>query len=119
MKGILMKLIYMDTATEQYNFIKEKAQAVTSLREGRGKIKSSPEEGLFRQVHKTLDLLRNNPKHPGLNTHEFTSIPNPYDKKAKVFEAYAQNNRPGAYRVFWCYGPNKDEITVIAITPHP
>ena len=26
---------------------------------------------------------------------------------------------PGACRTFWCYGPAKREITIIAITPHP
>ena len=31
----------------------------------------------------------------------------------------AKNKTPGAYRVFWCYGPNTGEITIIAITPHP
>ena len=36
-----------------------------------------------------------------------------------IFESYAQNNTPGAYRVFWFYGPGKKEITVVAITPHP
>jgi hypothetical protein len=38
-----------------------------------------------------------------------------------VFEAYAQNRTPGAYRIFWCYGPDKDkgDITITAITPHP
>jgi hypothetical protein len=37
----------------------------------------------------------------------------------EVFEAYAENNTPGAYRIFWHYGPGKDVITIIAITPHP
>ena len=76
-------------------------------------------EGLFKQVHKTLELLAQNPRHPGLSTHEYSSIPNPYRDNEKVFEAYAQNKTPGAYRIFWCYGPNKKQITVIAITPHP
>lgn len=44
---------------------------------------------------------------------------NPFDPKNKVFEAYAQNRTPGAYRIFWCYGPQKTQITVLAITPHP
>jgi hypothetical protein len=57
--------------------------------------------------------------HPGLNTHEYDSIANPFDDKKKVFEAYAQNNTPGAYRVFWCYGPGTKEITIVAITAHP
>jgi hypothetical protein len=44
----------------------------------------------------------------------------------KIFEAYAQNNTPGAYRVFWHYGPDArgvkgriSAITIVAITPHP
>lgn len=36
-----------------------------------------------------------------------------------VFESYAQNNTPGAYRIFWHYGPKKKMITILAITPHP
>jgi hypothetical protein len=76
-------------------------------------------EGLFKQVHKTIEFLRSIPKHPGLRTHEYDSIPNPYDTKQKVCEAYTQNKTPGAYRVFWCYGPAKKDITIIAITPHP
>jgi hypothetical protein len=37
----------------------------------------------------------------------------------EVFEAYAENNTPGAYRIFWHYGPDKNMITIVAITPHP
>ena len=37
----------------------------------------------------------------------------------EIFEAYAENNTPAAYRIFWYYGPNKKEITILAITPHP
>jgi hypothetical protein len=37
----------------------------------------------------------------------------------EVFEAYAENNTPGAYRIFWVYGPGKDVITILAITAHP
>jgi len=69
-------------------------------------------------VEKCVRLLLENPKHPGLRTHEFFSIEHPYEKGAKVFEAYVQNRTPGAYRLFWCYGPDKGEITIIAITAH-
>jgi hypothetical protein len=34
-------------------------------------------------------------------------------------EAYVENKTPAAFRVFWCYGPNRDELTILAITPHP
>ena len=81
--------------------------------------KASKDEGLFKQVEKCVRLLLDNPKHPGLKTHEYDSIENPFDPKAKVFEAYVQNQTPGAYRLFWCYGPKKGQITMLAITQHP
>lgn len=37
----------------------------------------------------------------------------------EVFEAYAENKTPGAYRVFWYYGPDRNQITLVAVTPHP
>jgi hypothetical protein len=64
-------------------------------------------------------MLLDNPRHPGLRTHKFDSIKNPHDENQPVFEAYAQNQTPGAYRVFWCYGPRQRDITIIAITPYP
>lgn len=82
-------------------------------------VKASKQEGLFKQVDKAIRLLQEDPHHPGLQTHEFSAITNPLDPKGKVFEAYAQNRTPGAYRIFWCYGPDKGEITILAITPHP
>ena len=37
----------------------------------------------------------------------------------EIFEAYAENKTPAAWRIFWYYGPNKKQITILAITPHP
>ena len=54
-----------------------------------------------------------------LHTHEYDSIAHPFSKDGKVFEAYVQNRTPGAYRIFWCYGPSTEQITIIAITSHP
>jgi hypothetical protein len=106
-------------AANTYNALREKAVLRVKARTKKSKQKSSKDEGLFKQVHKTIDLLRNNPRHPGLKAHEYDSITNPFDDSKKVFEAYAQNNTPGAYRVFWCYGPRTNELTIIAITAHP
>ena len=86
-------------------------QAADNTRRATGRTKSSHQEGLFRQVRKTLRLLADNPRHPGLQTHACHSLQNPFDAKAKVFEA---QHAPGAYRVFWCYGPGEGEITVLA-----
>lgn len=112
-------LRWTPTAREQCDALQAAARRAQATRERKGKSKSSRQEGLFGQVRKTLRLLAENPRHPGLQTHPYHSLENPFDPKAKVFEAYAQQHTPGAYRVFWCYGPGKGQITVIAITPHP
>lgn len=78
------------------------------------------DKGLFKRlkaVRKTLGLLEKNPRHPSLHTHKYSSLEGPEGEE--VFEAYAENRTPAAYRVFWYYGPGKKQITIIAITPHP
>ncbi len=71
----------------------------------------------LKAVRKTLGLMETNLRHPGLHTHEFHSLR--VAGEEKIFEAYAENRTPGAYRVFWRYGPGKSDLTIIAITPHP
>jgi bisphosphoglycerate-dependent phosphoglycerate mutase len=71
----------------------------------------------YKAVCKSLGYLENNPKHPGLNTHKYSELQG-YNKE-EIFEAYAENKTPAAYRIFWHYGPEKEFITIIAITPHP
>ena len=71
----------------------------------------------FKAVRKTLGYLETNPGHPGLNTHKYSALVGPDGEE--IFEAYAENKTPAAYRIFWFYGPGKREITIIAITPHP
>ena len=115
----MFSLKWLPKSKETYEELKKRAERSLESRKKKEKRKSSKDEGLFKQVHKTLELLQSNPKHPGLQTHEYSSIENPFDENEKVFGAYAQNRTPGAYRVFWCDGPKKQEITIIAITPHP
>lgn len=71
----------------------------------------------YRAVAKTLGLMQVNLRHPSLHTHKYDTISSPFC--AEVFESYAQNKTPGAYRVFWCYGPKRGFLYIIAITPHP
>jgi hypothetical protein len=112
-------LVWTDAAAADYARLKSKALADLERRSGKQRAKAPREEGLFKQVHKCVSLLADNPRHPGLQTHEFRSLAHPFDPHEKVFEAYAQNRTPRAYRVFWCYGPASGQITVIAITSHP
>jgi len=71
----------------------------------------------LKAVHKALGYLELDPRHPGLNSHEFKSLAG--TRGEKVWEVYAENKTPAAYRIFWHYGPEADEITIIAITAHP
>lgn len=71
----------------------------------------------YKAVAKTLGIMQLNLRHPSLNTHKYDAITSPFG--GEVFESYAQNKTPGAYRVFWTYGPGRKELYIIAITPHP
>lgn len=81
-------------------------------------LKTDPsQKRVYKDVVKTLTLMETNLRHPSLNTHEFTSFKGPDGEK--VFESYAQQNTPGAYRIFWYYGPKRNQLTIVAIVPHP
>jgi hypothetical protein len=112
-------LVWLEASADTFRALQEEAQKSLRNRQKFRKAKASKQEVLFKQVVKCVELLQANPRHPGLKTLEYNSIENPYDPDTKVFEAYVQNRTPGAYRIFWCYGPKKGEITIIAITPHP
>jgi hypothetical protein len=90
-------------------FTTEAKNALTNLQ------KADPKK--YKKVLKTLGLMEVNLRHPSLNTHKYDSISGPNDEE--VFEAYVENKTPAAFRVFWYYGPNRDELTILTITPHP
>ena len=91
-----------------------------SAQEELARLEASPRSiGLVKQIKKTLGFLQINPRHPSLHTHAFHSLEHPYQSNEKVFEAYVQQHTPSAYRLFWCYGPQKGQVTILAITPHP
>ena len=64
-------------------------------------------KGALKQVRKTLGCLEINLRAKSLQTHKYESLTRRYG--IEVFEAYAQQDTPVAYRVFWHYGP--DEIS--------
>ena len=71
----------------------------------------------LKAVRKALAYLETNPHHQSLNTHKYSSLSGEHGQE--IFEAYAQNKTPAAYRLFWHYGPGRNTITIVAITPHP
>jgi len=95
------KLLFTEEASADYD----------ALEKGRAHLKR------FKAVRKALGYLETNPRHGSLNTHKYEAISGPNGED--IFEAYAENKTPAAYRIFWYYGPRKKEITIVAITPHP
>ncbi len=71
----------------------------------------------FNAVKKALQFLMSNPKHPGLQTHQYHSLQGPDGDK--IFETYARQDTPGAYRIFFYYGSGNGEIVISAITSRP
>ena len=67
-------------------------------------------------VQEAFKKLQRNPRHPGLQTYEFYSLKGPNNEK--IFEAYAEQNTPAAYRIFFYYGPQKGIISIISVERH-
>lgn len=97
----MFKLQFTSTAKAQLETLKKDASLKKRLK----------------AVLKALAYLETNPRHPSLNTHKYIAISDPDGEE--IFEAYAENKTPAAYRVFWYYGPKKNQISIVAITPHP
>lgn len=78
----------------------------------------SPSDSVkLKKVRKTLGLLEQNPRHPGLNSHKYQSVKSV--DGSDLWESYVENHTPGAWRIFWIYGPGAGHITIVTIGPHP
>ena len=75
------------------------------------------EEKFFNKLVKVLGYLSADPRHNSLSSHEIGDLSRKHG--LKIFQSYLENNTPGAGRVFWTYGPDKGDITILAVEPHP
>lgn len=79
----------------------------------------------LKQVRRILGLMQTNLEHPSLKTHKFQSFSGDNPTGQPVFEAYAQNRTPGAYRVLFTYGDDFVNgrripiLWIVAIVKHP
>lgn len=78
---------------------------------------SKTEQILYKKIGKALFFLSENPRYPGLKTHNIEALSNRYGMK--VWESYIENNKPAAGRIFWVYASNEMDITIIGFEPHP
>ena len=74
-------------------------------------------EKRLKAVTNALRKLEQNPKHPSLNVHPIQSLLGPNGEK--IWEAYAENNTPGAYRIFFYFGPERGVISIVGVLSHP
>ena len=74
-------------------------------------------EKLYKKIGKAMAFLSNDPKHPGLHSHEIEALSKRYGMK--VWQSYLENKTSGAGRIYWVYGPEKNDITIIGLEPHP
>lgn len=101
------------TRTDQsmeLRFTKEAAKVLRELETPNHKLK-------LRKVRKTLARLEQNPRHPGLQSHKYDSVTS--SDGSAVWDSYVENHTPGAWRIFWQYGPEGGVITILTIGPHP
>jgi len=75
------------------------------------------EKKFTKKLTKCICNIKQNPFHPGLNSHEISVLTKRYG--VKVFVSYLENKTPAAGRIFWIYGPETKQITIVAIEKHP
>ena len=75
------------------------------------------DEILYKKWGNALKKLAIDPFYPSLQTHEIPPLSKRYGMK--VWQSYLENKKSDAMRMFWVYGPDQQEITIIGLEPHP
>ena len=75
------------------------------------------DEDLYKKWGNALKKLSLDPMYPSLKSHEITELSRRYGMK--VWQSYLENKKSGARRMYWVYGPEQQEITIIGLEPHP
>ncbi|WBW50471.1 hypothetical protein O6R05_02700 [Peptoniphilus equinus] len=71
----------------------------------------------YKELGKALKLLSENPRHPGLQTHEIQELTDRYGER--VGQSYPKNKTSGAMGMYWMYSPDQQSITIIGLESHP
>ena len=64
-----------------------------------------------------MRLLSQDPSYPSLHTHDIEPLTKRYG--VKVWQPYLENNTSRAMSMYWAYGPDRQDITIIGLEPHP
>jgi hypothetical protein len=71
----------------------------------------------LKKVVRAIYRVSQDPRYGSLNSHKFDGMTG--EKGEEVWESYVENHTPGAYRIYWYYGPTELGISVVAILKHP
>lgn len=75
------------------------------------------EEKLYKKWGSALKKLAADPFYPSLQSHEIQPLSKRYGMK--VWQSYLENQTSDAMRMYWVYGPDQKEITIVGLEPHP
>ena len=78
---------------------------------------SKKELSLYNKWGTAMRLLSQDPSYPSLHTHDIEPLTKRYG--IKVWQSYLENNTSHAMRMYWVYGPDRQDITIIGLEPHP
>ena len=78
---------------------------------------SKRDEELYMKWGSALKKLSVDPMYPSLHTHEIEPLSRRYGMK--VWQSYLENKTSKARRMYWVYGPDQKDITIIGLEPHP
>ena len=96
--------------TFELNFSDRVKKQLGELKRDKGLVKR------YKAVQVAFKNLKRNPRHPSLQTHSYSSLKGPNGEK--VFEAYAEQDTPAAYRIFFYYEPERGTVSIISIERH-
>ena len=75
------------------------------------------DEDLYKKWGSALAKLAADPMYPSLQTHEIPELSRRYGMR--VWQSYLENKTSKARRMYWVYGPDQKDITIIGLEPHP
>ena len=83
----------------------------------RNGINNKKDEELYMKWGSALKKVSADPMYPSLHTHEIEPLSRRYGMK--VWQSYLENKTSKARRMYWVYGPDQKDITIIGLEPHP
>jgi len=70
-----------------------------------------------KKIAKCLGQMEQDVHYRALQSHRYESFDAAYSEK--IWESYVEQGTPGAWRIWWHFGPEPGQVTVVDLGPHP